>query len=114
MHSPTVRPHEYMHVTDSDSETAAKDVKDSDSETDADDVEDQSQSEPEGGQIPGQPQSASQFYDAPWAWLVPVTYHSICVLIVTVALCRDWLSLNSGLAWELWFVWQQLCLWSLG
>lgn len=43
-----------------------------------------------------------------------VSYHLTCAGIVTLAIVRGWLSSEGGgLAWELWVLWQQLCLWNL-
>ncbi|CAE7193306.1 dotG [Symbiodinium sp. CCMP2592] len=43
-----------------------------------------------------------------------VVYHSFCASLVGVAVTKDWLSVGGGgMAWELWAVWQQVCLWTL-
>ena len=43
-----------------------------------------------------------------------IIYHSFCASLVGVAVARDWLSVGrGGMAWELWAVWQQVCLWTL-
>lgn len=44
-------------------------------------------------------------------WLI--LYHTTCAGIVAVAVLHGWLSSSTGLAWELWVLWQQLCLWNL-
>ncbi|CAE7800111.1 dotG [Symbiodinium sp. CCMP2456] len=43
-----------------------------------------------------------------------IIYHAFCASLVGVAVTRDWLSVEGGgMAWELWAVWQQVCLWTL-
>ncbi|CAK9078821.1 Uncharacterized protein SCF082_LOCUS37634, partial [Durusdinium trenchii] len=44
-----------------------------------------------------------------------VCYHLVCADIVAVAVVNGWISTNHGgdFAWELWALWQQLCLWTL-
>ena len=43
-----------------------------------------------------------------------IIYHSFCASLVGVAVAKDWLSVEGGgMAWELWAVWQQVCLWTL-
>ncbi|CAK9033228.1 IcmE/DotG protein [Durusdinium trenchii] len=43
-----------------------------------------------------------------------IFYHLICAGIVALAIWRGWLSSEGGgLAWELWALWQHLCLWML-
>lgn len=46
-------------------------------------------------------------------WII--FYHVLCAGIVFCAIWNGWISLqNCGdFAWELWFLWQQLCLWNL-
>ena len=48
-------------------------------------------------------------------FIVPLLcYHLTCAGIVTLAIFSGWLSSEGGgLAWELWVLWQQLCLWNL-
>ncbi|CAE7374172.1 unnamed protein product [Symbiodinium sp. CCMP2456] len=45
--------------------------------------------------------------------MVVAAYHIVCIVLVLLAFVRGWLSLRSGLAWEIWFLWQQMCLWTL-
>lgn len=42
-------------------------------------------------------------------------YHIFCVSLVTVALCNDWATTSGGgsFSWELWAIWQHVCLWML-
>lgn len=44
-----------------------------------------------------------------------VCYHLVCAGIVAVAVLNGWISTDHGgdFAWELWALWQQLCLWTL-
>ncbi|CAE7249823.1 unnamed protein product [Symbiodinium sp. CCMP2592] len=56
---------------------------------------------------------SSEFCAAIRLWVALALYHSGCASLVLVALRNDWLSLGSGLAWELWTLWQQVCLWTL-
>ncbi|CAK8986127.1 unnamed protein product [Durusdinium trenchii] len=48
-------------------------------------------------------------------FIIPLmVYHLTCAGVVTLAIFKGWLlSDGGGLAWELWVVWQQLCLWNL-
>ncbi|CAK9062005.1 unnamed protein product [Durusdinium trenchii] len=46
--------------------------------------------------------------------LALVLYHIVCAGIVAMAILYGWLSPDGGgLSWELWALWQQLCLWTL-
>ena len=44
-----------------------------------------------------------------------VLYHIACAGLVALATSNDWISAQDGgsFAWELWALWQQLCLWTL-
>ncbi|CAK9000314.1 Uncharacterized protein SCF082_LOCUS6445 [Durusdinium trenchii] len=44
-----------------------------------------------------------------------ISYHVICVSMVAVGLMNGWITTKRGgdFAWELWALWQQLCLWML-
>ena len=43
-----------------------------------------------------------------------IVYHAFCASLVGVAVAKSWLSVEGGgMAWELWAVWQQVCLWTL-
>lgn len=78
------------------------------------------ESELESQRIPGIPsaQSTHSFKGADTVecfkkWII--FYHVLCAGIVFCAIWNGWISLqNCGdFAWELWFLWQQLCLWNL-
>ena len=42
-------------------------------------------------------------------------YHLLCGSLVALAVSNSWISSHAGggVAWELWAIWQQLCLWTL-
>eukprot|EP00913_Durusdinium_trenchii_P022177 g20837.t1 len=42
-------------------------------------------------------------------------YHAMCAGLVAVGLLNGWISgaFGGGVAWELWVIWQQICLWNL-
>lgn len=44
-----------------------------------------------------------------------IMYHIFCACLVTVSFCNDWASLMGGgsFSWELWALWQHVCLWTL-
>ena len=49
-----------------------------------------------------------------WCCTIGISfYHVACISVVCVAVANDWMTMSSGLAWELWALWQHTCLWTL-
>ena len=55
------------------------------------------------------------FQNNPWIVVGMVLYHAACAGMVACAIPNGWISSHHGgqYAWELWALWQQLCLWTL-
>eukprot|EP00438_Fugacium_kawagutii_P000978 Skav221355 [mRNA] locus=scaffold2286:13301:17892:+ [translate_table: standard] len=77
-------------------------------------------SDPEAPRTPTTPTAdATHLFKGPGAvrnfYVGIVCYHVFCAGIVATAIANDWISVQNcgNFSWELWALWQQLCLWNL-